>query len=134
MELFERIRYLSETKGYSLAKIARHIGITPQAFNKWLDSKSQRNLWEHLEKILSIFPDVRPEWLYRDILPAFHDGTGPTAQTNPEVEALKKNLVQKEAELDEERALNRKLTARLLTVTGGASEDTGDVAKAAGHE
>ena len=56
----------------------------------------------------------------------------------PDTEAENKELKAKnaalEAELREERALNRKLTARLLAETGGASEDTGDVAKAAGHE
>ena len=113
MELFERIRYLSKKTDCSLARIAAHIGVTPQAFNKWLDVKSQRNIWEHLPKIIELFPEVRPEWLYMDQEPAFHDGTGP-ALPSDSVQELKAKLISVEAALEEERRLNRRLLERLL--------------------
>lgn len=47
---------------------------------------------------------------------------------------LAQKIEQLEAELAEERALNRKLTTRLLVDGGDETKDTGDVAKAAGQE
>ena len=114
MELFERIRYLSTIKGYSLAKIAVCVGVKPQAFHKWLDAKSQRNIWEHLPKILEMFPDVRPEWLYMEQGMAFKDGTGPEPPISPEVTALQAKVAALETELREADRLNRQLTTRLL--------------------
>lgn len=64
MQLFERMRLLAEKKGVSLSKLAEYINVYPQKFNQWLNEKSQKNLWEHLPKILEKLPDVRPEWLY----------------------------------------------------------------------
>lgn len=66
MQLYERIRLLAQKKDISLSKIAEYINIYPQKFNQWLNEKSQKNLWEHLPKILDKLPDVRPEWLYFD--------------------------------------------------------------------
>lgn len=73
MELYERIRYLSEKKGISFAKLAKEIGIPQQTFHQWLKPGSQRNIWEHLPKIGEIFSDVRPAWLYMGELPVFKD-------------------------------------------------------------
>lgn len=64
MHLYERIRLLAQEKELSLSKIAEFIDVYPQKFNQWLNEKSQKNLWEHLPKILDKLPDVRPEWLY----------------------------------------------------------------------
>lgn len=64
MHLYERIRLLAQKKDISLSKIAEYIDIYPQKFNQWLNEKSQKNIWEHLPKILDKLPDVRPEWLY----------------------------------------------------------------------
>lgn len=47
---------------------------------------------------------------------------------------LAQKIEQLEAELAEERALNRKLTTRLLVESGDETKGTGDVAKAAGQE
>lgn len=73
MELYERIRYLAEKKGISFAKLAKEIGIPQQTFHQWLKPGSQRNIWEHLPKLLEIFTDVRPAWLYMGELPVFWD-------------------------------------------------------------
>lgn len=71
MELYERIRYLTEKKEVSFAKLARDLGIPHQTFHQWLKPGSQRNIWEHLPKIMELFPDVRPAWLYMGELPVF---------------------------------------------------------------
>lgn len=114
MELFERIRYISEKKRVSLAKIATHIGESPQTFGKWLTLGSQRNLWAHLPKIEELFPDVRPDWLWRGSGPIFGDGSGEEPQPPVSIGDLQKKITELEAELKEERALNRRLTERLL--------------------
>lgn len=101
-------------KGVSLAKIATHIGESPQTFGKWLTLGSQRNLWAHLPKIEELFPDVRPDWLWRGIGPIFWDGSGEESQPPVSIGDLQKKVTELEAELKEERALNRRLTERLL--------------------
>ena len=132
MELFERIRYLAEAKGTSLAKIAKALGVPQQTFNQWLKHGSQKNIWEHLPKILELFPDVRKEWLYMDEGPALNDGTGPDHASDPELDAIKKKLAATEAELKEALRLNSRLSAKLLL--GDSGKDGADVAKAAGQE
>lgn len=66
MELFERIRYLSTHEGISLAKIAEHLNVSPTRFHQWLNAKSQKNIWEHLNKIYELFPGVSKYWLFWD--------------------------------------------------------------------
>lgn len=130
MELFERIRYLCEIKEVSLSKMAKKLGIPQQTFHQWLKPGSQKNIWEHLPKILELFPDARPEWLYMGEEPAFRDGTcaepGPTKESIAALEAENARLRQ---ELDEERALNRQLTARLLVDGSGDAPPAGELAR-----
>lgn len=129
MELFERIRYLAKNKGYSLSKIAEHLGQSQQNFNKWFNKKTQRRLWEYLPKILELFPDIRPEWLYMGQEPAFRNGTQAEVQpTRDEMEELKRENERLKSELAEADRLNRKLTARLLvegTTDKGAATAAG---------
>ena len=96
MELYERIRYLAEKKGVSFAKLAKELGIPQQTFHQWLKPGSQRNIWEHLPKIIEIFPDIRPAWLYMGELPVFWENApeqagaaiGKNFACSVEVEAL----------------------------------------------
>lgn len=64
MQLFERIKIIIAHSGDSQATVARHLGVTQQGFNQWLTAKSQKNLWEHLPKILELFPQISRNWLY----------------------------------------------------------------------
>lgn len=132
MELFERVRYISIIKDVSLAKVAKELGLAPQTFHHWLDIKSQRNLWEHLPKILEMFPDVRPEWLYMDQGPALHDGTGPETPVSVEVQCLVAKVAELEAELRESDRLNRQLTTRLLMDGVGDKDAAKSTGKASG--
>lgn len=75
MQLFERVRYICEIMDISQSKIARHLGVSQSSLNQWLKPGSQKNFFEHLPKILELFPDVRPQWLYMGEEPAFRDGT-----------------------------------------------------------
>lgn len=135
MELFERIRHLSKTKKIPLAKIAEHLGLSPQNFNQWFKPKSQRRLWEHLPKILELFPDVRPEWLYMGQEPAFKDGTeaepGPGKERLAELEAENARLKEELAEADR---LNRRLAARLLVDGVGDKDARTGTGKASGGQ
>lgn len=115
MELFERVRYLAEIKGLSLARFGKMLGFPQQTFHKWLSPQTQKHLFDHLPKILELFPDVRPEWLYIGQEPAFHDGTQAENQpTRDEMEELKRENERLKSELAEADRLNRKLTARML--------------------
>ena len=130
MELFERIRFILKKKKVTQAALGNHLGFTPQNFSSCFNQKSQRRFWEHLPAILELFPDVRPEWLYIGQEPAFRDGTcaepGPTKES---IAALKAENARLRQELDEERALNRQLTARLLVEGGGDAPAVGKLAR-----
>lgn len=135
MELFERIRFILKKKKVSQAALGNHLGFSPQNFSTWFDSKTQRRFWEHLPKILELFPDVRPEWLYMGQEPAFKDGTeaepGPRKERLAELEAENARLKEELAEADR---LNRKLTARLLIDGVGDKDARTGIGKAAdGH-
>ena len=134
MELFERIRYLSEIKGINLAKIARFLSLSQQNFHQWLKPGSQKNLWEHLPKILELFPDVRPEWLYMGQEPIFKEDAVDPAPTRAETEELKAEISRLKEELAEADRINRKLVARLLTEGTQTSGDFRRSAKAAEQE
>ena len=75
MKLFERIRYISTTQGIPLYRIAEYLGESPSKFNQWLNEKSQKNIWEHLPKIIELFPNIRREWLYMGDEPMLKDGS-----------------------------------------------------------
>ena len=135
MELFERIRYLSEKTGVSLSKIAREVGVPQPTFNQWLKIGSQKNIWEHLPKILDLFPDVRPEWLYIGQEPAFKDGSqAEDTPTRDEVLALKEENERLKAELAEADRLNRQLITRLLIDGVGDKDGAPGIGKAAGGQ
>ncbi|WP_418734865.1 helix-turn-helix domain-containing protein [Desulfovibrio sp.] len=137
MQLYERIRLLAQDRGISQAKLAEIVGVYPQKFSQWLNEKSQKNLWEHLPKILDAFPDIRPEWLYYDHGPMLRDAadTQPDPDLEQQLVEARAKIAALEAELREADRLNRKLTARLLvdgvgdnadaTATGKASEGHG---------
>ena len=75
MQLFKRIRFFSKSQKIPLARLAEHIGVSPQTFNTWFAEKSQRNLWEHLQKILDLYPELSREWLYFGEGPMLRDNS-----------------------------------------------------------
>lgn len=86
MQLYERVRLLAQSKNIPLSKLAEYIDIYPQKFNQWLNKKSQKNLWEHLPKILDKLPELRPEWLYYEDGPMLKEANAPCAkQTRPKI-------------------------------------------------
>lgn len=91
MELYERIRYLAKKKGISLAGLAKELGIPQQTFHQWLKPGSQKNIWEHLPKIIELFPDVRAAWLYIGELPPFQHDT-PEQPVNMEINSPSSSL------------------------------------------
>lgn len=113
MELFERIRYLSIKKNLPLAQLAEAFGVSPSRFNQWLNSKSQRNLWEHLPKLLALLPDLSREWLYFGEGEPFGEEAIPPVQSSAHNKMVQR-IAELEAELREERRLNRQLITRLL--------------------
>lgn len=104
MQLFERIRFFSKSKKVPLARLAEHIGVSPQTFNTWFSEKSQRNLWEHLQKILDLYPELSREWLYFGEGPMFKNEVekSPPLASEPERDERLHHLEQENAELTKE--------------------------------
>lgn len=135
MKLSERIRYLCDKTHVSQSRVAKFIGISQSSFNQWLNPKSEKNFFPHLPKILELFPDVRPEWLYMGQEPAFKDGTEVgKVFTAEEVGALQEEIERLKSELAEADRINRKLTAKFLVDGVTDEKDSGAIVKAAGQE
>ncbi len=64
MELFQRIKRIAVELVGSETKLATCLGMPQRTLNGYLNAKSQRNLWEYLPAILSLFPEIRRSWLY----------------------------------------------------------------------
>lgn len=64
MELFQRIKELAVKCAGSETKLALALGLAQSRFNKYMNTKSQRNLWEYLPKILRLYPQLSRDWLY----------------------------------------------------------------------
>ena len=99
--------------------MAKHLEVSPTRFHQWLNVKSQKNLWEHLPKLLELFPDVNRQWLYLGDGAAFQDGSGPETAPSSELKALQTRVAELEAELTEANRLNRQLVTRLFVDGAG---------------
>lgn len=123
MQLFQRVKILAKSKAGSVKALAEKLGKGQSRFNAYLNETRQNNLWPLLPQILELYPDVSRDWLY------FGEGemlsASPTAarvdELEAELDAANAKLDAKDAEierlrseLDEERRLNRNLTAKLL--------------------
>lgn len=114
MELFERVKYIAKKTRGSETKFAEELGLVQRTFNGYLTPKRQDHLWALLPQILQCFPQVRREWLYFEEGTAFEHGQEPVKKSAPSGAFLAERLAKMEAELLEERRLNRQLTAKLL--------------------
>ena len=112
MHLFERVKKIAKHFAGSDTALAKKLGYRQQTFFGYLNEKRQDNLWPILPHILKLFPELSRDWLY------FGEGTM-LASNKPTQAAVssddcQKRIAELEAELKEERALNRRLTERLL--------------------
>ena len=136
MQLFQRVKILAKSKAGSVKALAEKLGKGQSRFNAYLNETRQNNLWPLLPQILELYPDVSRDWLY------FGEGemlsASPTAarvdELETELDAANAMLDAKDAEierlrseLDEERRLNRNLTAKLLL--GDSTEDSAGKSK-----
>ena len=64
MMLFERVKAVASSVAESQTALARELGLSQSKFNGYLNAKSQKNLWEHLPKILEDHPEISRDWLY----------------------------------------------------------------------
>lgn len=64
MQLFQRVKLAAKRLAGSETKLAAALGLPQRTLNGYLNEKSQRNLWEHLPKILQLYPSIRRDWLY----------------------------------------------------------------------
>lgn len=140
MELFERVKQVARRYFQTDKALAEALGIPQSTFSAWCNTRRQDNLWPHLAKIAELCPHVRREWLYYEegsmLEPESTSQPVAPAQNKPdELTALQERVAALEAELREERHLNRQLTTRLL-VDGvgdkGAANNTGKVGEGAG--
>ncbi len=106
-----------ERSGLSAGRFANDLGrkarlFITQNFQAYLTEARQDNLWPLLPKILEIFPELNRDWLYFGEGAMFTRNNVPEGPTSPH--DCQRRITELEAELKEERALNRRLTERLL--------------------
>lgn len=116
MQLFERVELILSLKKMPRYVLAEKLGVKQNTFTRYFCQEHQAKMTPHLWDILNIFPDVNRNWLF------FEEGE-PFLGARACHEGLTGELAQLRAELEAERALNRKLTARLLL--GGAAVGQG---------
>lgn len=117
MELYQRLLQLVELlANNSQAKFAKGVGLSQQTFNNYLNPEGQQKIRKSLlDKVLTIYPEVNRDWL-------FFDEGEPLVGKKTASDALlcqndkDRRIAELEAELAEERRLNRRLTQRLLDV------------------
>ncbi len=117
MELYQRLLQLVELlANNSQAKFAKGVGLSQQTFNNYLNPDGQQKIRKSLlDKVLTIYPEVNRDWL-------FFDEGEPLGGKKAASDALlcqndkDRRIAELEAELAEERRLNRRLTQRLLDV------------------
>lgn len=115
MELYQRLLQLVELlANNSQAKFAKGVGLSQQTFNNYLNPDGQQKIRKSLlDKVLTIYPEVNRDWL-------FFDEGEPLGGKKAASDALlcqndkDRRIAELEAELAEERRLNRRLTQRLL--------------------
>lgn len=114
MELFQRLLQLVELLAEnSQSRFAKSVGLSQQTFNNYLNSEGQQKIRKTLlDTILSVYPQINRNWLYFGEGEMFaSENSG--AQMNTPAD-LQRRIAELEAELKEERRLNRDLTRRLL--------------------
>lgn len=119
MELFQRLLQLVELLAEnSQSRFAKSVGLSQQTFNNYLNSEGQQKIRKTLlDTILSVYPQINRNWLYFGEGEMFtSENSG--AQINTPAD-LQRRIAELEAELKEERRLNRDLTRRLLDVSNG---------------
>lgn len=123
MQLYERLLKLVELfENNSQTQFAKRLCIPQPTFFGYLNSDGQEKIRKSLlDKILAIYPEVNREWLF------FGEGeplSGTKAMSGVPCREEKRRIAELEAELTEERRLNRDLTRRLLKDSVGRGAAT----------
>ena len=116
MQLFQRILKLIELfENNSQTQFAKRLGIPQPTLFGYLNTNGQQKIRKTLlDKILVVYPQVNRDWLF------FGEGEplgGPQVLPAP-CQDEKRRIAELEAELAEERRLNRRLTETLLKEKG----------------
>ena len=119
MELYERVKQVAKIIGISDKALGAELGLKQTTFSGYLNKRREHNLWPLLPKILELHPEISRQWLY------FGEEETDTASAE--------KIARLEAELAEERALNRKLTNRLLLVGGDNADSSASAGTASGR-
>ncbi|WP_455784338.1 hypothetical protein [Bilophila wadsworthia] len=138
MELFQRIDEIIKKKGSSRKAVAVELNIPQSTFTRYFCVSQQDKLASLLWKLSELWPDVPRDWLF------FGEGDEPKISPQPpidameelarakeEVKRLSEILAKERQELEEERRLNRQLTARLLVDGVGDKHGLPGIGKAA---
>ncbi len=111
MELFERVDLVLQKKKSSRKELAQALGIAQPTFNRYFSFEHQGKLASLLWRISELWPDVPKNFLFFGV----EEGDiCPERITPEEIKFLRSENERLRSELDEERRLNRTLTARLL--------------------
>lgn len=64
MKLFERVKAVASATVGSQAALGEALGLSGRTFQGYLCESRQNNLWPLLSQILTLYPQVRRDWLY----------------------------------------------------------------------
>lgn len=135
MELYERVEQILRHHKMPRYALAKKLGVAQNTFTRYFCMDQQAKLSQYLWDIHALFPDIRREWLFFGEGEMLDSGQPSAIAGGNGTEALKSRLAELEAELREERHLNRQLTTRLL-IDGagdkGAANNTGKAGEGAG--
>jgi hypothetical protein len=56
MQLFERVKNISERVAPSQTALGKALGLSQSKFQGYLNAVSEKNLWQYLPKILELYP------------------------------------------------------------------------------
>lgn len=64
MKLFERVKAVASATAGSQAALGEALGLSGRTFQGYLCESRQNNLWSLLPQILTLYPQIRRDWLY----------------------------------------------------------------------
>jgi len=135
-DIAERIDFLIEEKHSSRTQLAAALGIPQSTFNKYFHSTRGKALTALTRKICAYWPDVSRDWLETgegEIYQAEQHSAEEYATLKAELDAKQAENERLRSELDEERRLNRTLTAKLL-IEGRTEGSAASSAKSADRQ
>ena len=122
MQAFERFLALLKYKRYSVPDIAKELNFPKSTLYLYLNEEKQDKLLPLFYDLIALWPDISRDWLF------FGEGEMLAKPGNTDVEKIKAELAQTKQELEDERAMTRKLVSKMLLQDADAKDGAGQAA------